>query len=126
MDFILDLSFDSRDTDIEELLQARLFLTATSGSSSVEINGTTTVSAFFYSAHDRAEAIRELSDIEQLEMTIVDRDRVDWLEMYEQSLEPILIGQRFVVAPDAKLIAENDERLRIIVPQEQAFGTGSH
>lgn len=126
MDFILDISFDSRDTDIEELLQSRLFLTASSGSSSVELNGTTTVSAYFYSAAERDAAVAELADIEGLEFRAADRERVDWLDLYEQSLEPLLIGQRFIVAPDARLIDDDETRLRIVVPQEQAFGTGSH
>src|SRR5687768_3953098 len=36
------------------------------------------------------------------------------------------IGERFVVAPDASLIPPDTKRLSIVVPQEQAFGTGSH
>jgi ribosomal protein L11 methyltransferase len=37
----------------------------------------------------------------------------------------MFIGTRFVVAPDAALFPDGD-RLTIVVPQEQAFGTGSH
>ncbi|MEO6260111.1 MAG: 50S ribosomal protein L11 methyltransferase, partial [Thermoanaerobaculia bacterium] len=36
------------------------------------------------------------------------------------------IGERFIVAPDARLIPEHSGRMSLIVPQEQAFGTGSH
>lgn len=59
-------------------------------------------------------------------MLVDDRPRVDWLQRYEQSLEPIFIGERFVVAPDRALIPEDTDRIAIVVPQEQAFGTGSH
>jgi len=36
------------------------------------------------------------------------------------------IGESFIVAPDARLIPAGERRHPIIVPQEQAFGTGSH
>ncbi|HYM61487.1 MAG TPA: 50S ribosomal protein L11 methyltransferase, partial [Thermoanaerobaculia bacterium] len=50
----------------------------------------------------------------------------DWLERYQQSLEPLLIGRSFVVAPEAALIPSDTTRHRLLIPQEQAFGTGSH
>lgn len=59
-------------------------------------------------------------------MRRVERNRVDWLERYQQSLRPLLIGQHFVVAPDSALLPADSGRHRLIVPQEQAFGTGSH
>jgi ribosomal protein L11 methyltransferase len=55
-----------------------------------------------------------------------ERERVDWLDLYQQSLTPLFIGARFVVAPDASLFPEDSDRLTVVVPQEQAFGTGSH
>lgn len=124
-DFILDISFDARDAALEELLQSRLFLTASTGSTSREVNGTTTLSAYFDSPEDRIEAAESLRDLDAIELFETERERVDWLELYQQSLEPLFIGERFVVAPDASLFPQ-DDRLKIIVPQEQAFGTGSH
>src|SRR5206468_10738220 len=44
----------------------------------------------------------------------------------QQSLQPMFIGNRFIVAPDASLIPNDSDRLSLVVPQEQAFGTGSH
>ena len=38
-DFILDISFDARDAALEELVQSRLYLTPSTGSSSSEVNG---------------------------------------------------------------------------------------
>jgi ribosomal protein L11 methyltransferase len=126
-DLLLDLSFDSRDAALEEMVSARLFMTLSTGSTSSEINGTTTVSAWFKSAEDRQAARVMLSDLEDIvEFHEREQERVDWLDRYEQSLEPIPVGARFVVVPDARLIAPDDRRLAIVVPQEQAFGTGSH
>ena len=125
-DFILDISFDARDAALEELVQSRLYLTASTGSSSAEGNGTTTISAYFDDAKERDDAAHELSDIEGIELFATDRERVDWLERYQQSLEPLFIGERFVVAPDAALIPHDTTRHTLVVPQEQAFGTGSH
>lgn len=124
-DYILDLSLDASDATLEELLQSRLFLTASTGSTSREVNGTTTISAYFDTPEDRDAAAEDLRDVPNVELHKTERERVDWLELYQQSLEPLSIGERFVVAPDASLFPD-DDRLKIIVPQEQAFGTGSH
>jgi ribosomal protein L11 methyltransferase len=115
-DFLLVISCD--DPASEEIIQSRLFLTASTGSTSTDDQ----ITAYFDSPADRDFARTLLAEFE---VSDVERERVDWLELYQQSLEPIEIGARFVVAPDVSLI-EDDERLRIIVPQEQAFGTGSH
>jgi ribosomal protein L11 methyltransferase len=114
-DFILAIACAPEHEDI---LQARLFLTGSTGSTSAD----GVIQAWFDSAADRHAASELLRDFD---LTPIDRERVDWLTRYQQSLAPILVGDRFVVAPDAALFPET-ERLRIIVPQEQAFGTGSH
>jgi len=123
IDYILEISFDARDAALEEEVQSRLFLTASTGNSSADSNGTLVIEAYFDTPEDRAAARAVLHDYE---LHDVDRERIDWLDRYEQSLEPLLIGARFIVAPDAKLIPRDTTRLAIIVPQEQAFGTGSH
>lgn len=125
-DFILDISFDASDTALEELVQSRLYLTPSTGSASSEANGTTTISAYFDDADERDEAARALGDIGGIELHPTDRERVDWLDRYQQSLEPLYIGERFIVAPDAALIPRDTSRHALVVPQEQAFGTGSH
>jgi ribosomal protein L11 methyltransferase len=124
-DFILEISFDVRDTALEELVQSRLYLTRSTGSSSIERNGTTILSAYFDGLIDRAEAAANLDDV-PVECSFDERERVDWLDRYQQSLEPLYIGERFIVAPDASLIPRDTTRHALVVPQEQAFGTGSH
>ena len=125
-DFILEISFDVRDAALEEMVQSRLYLTRSTGSSSIEMNGTATISAYFDTAGDRDTAARGMADVEGIELHAADRERVDWLDRYQQSLEPLFIGERFVVAPDSSLIPGGTTRHTLIVPQEQAFGTGSH
>lgn len=125
-DFILEISFDARELALEELIESRLYLTASTGNTSRDLNGTTTIAAYFDSPEERDAAAAELHDIAGIELQTTERERVDWLELYQQSLEPMLIGQRFVVAPDAALFPKNSDRFTIVVPQEQAFGTGSH
>lgn len=125
-DFIVEISFDAANPALEDLVQARLFTTSSSGSSTVEAGGTATVSAYFDSAGERDASMIGLRDIEGIELHAVERERVDWLALYQQSLAPLFIGKRFVVAPDASLIDRDDARLQLVVPQEQAFGTGSH
>ena len=111
-DYILAIAGD------EEAIQARLYLTASSGS----IVAGDVVEAYFDSAEDRDAAAELLADLEPRK---IERERIDWLEHYQQSLTAMEIGQRFLVAPDPSLLGDSS-RLTIVVPQEQAFGTGSH
>jgi ribosomal protein L11 methyltransferase len=124
-DFILDISFDANDAALEELVQSRLYLTRSTGSSSSEANGTNTISAYFDSPDQRDDAARQLADID-LDLHATERERVDWLDRYQQSLEPLFIGEHFIVAPDVNLIPNDTTRHALVIPQEQAFGTGSH
>ncbi len=125
-DFILEISFDACAGSLEDLVQSRLYLTPSAGSSSIESNGTTIISAYFDDAVERDHAARELAEVEGIELHATDRERVDWLDRYQQSLEPLFIGDQFIVAPDAALIPADTQRHALVVPQEQAFGTGSH
>jgi ribosomal protein L11 methyltransferase len=127
IDYILAIASED-----EELVQSRLFLTASTGSTTTADG---VIHAYFDSAADRdaaAELLRGLA-LEKLE-----REREDWLEKYQQSLEPLHIGKRFVIVPDPEMVEDWQSclsveagqaglpLLHLIVPQEQAFGTGSH
>ncbi|HUR83232.1 MAG TPA: 50S ribosomal protein L11 methyltransferase, partial [Thermoanaerobaculia bacterium] len=76
------------------------------------------IEAYFDSAADRAAAVALLSEFS---LQSYENQRQDWLEKYQQSLEPLHVGKRFVIVPDPEMAP-----LTIVVPQEQAFGTGSH
>jgi ribosomal protein L11 methyltransferase len=112
VDHILAIRFD--DPAEEDVILSRLFLTAFTGSTSTPGR----IEAYFDDAGARAAAAELLADYEQ---DSFERPRENWLEKYQQSLEPLFIGKRFVVVPDESLLP-----LTLIVPQEQAFGTGSH
>src|SRR5512145_678749 len=99
IDYILEISYDTKRADVGEIVQARLYLTNSGGSATAERDGRTTISAYFESAADRLAA-REILGGLDIELADGDRKRVDWLERYQQSLEPMEIGQGFVVAPD--------------------------
>jgi ribosomal protein L11 methyltransferase len=118
-DYVLEIHF--QDESLEEAISARLFVTATTGS----VATLSAVDAYFDSPADRDEARRVLAEL-PVTMQPVDRPRVDWLERYQQSLEPLFIGEKFIVAPDVSLLPADPDRLTLVVPQEQAFGTGSH
>ena len=117
IDFILAIEFE--DPADEDVILAQLFLTKSTGSTSTQ----NTIEAYFDSPEDRDAAAELLRDFE---LQKFDRERRDWLELYQQSLQPLFIGARFVVVPDASLLPEDSDRFTLIVPQEQAFGTGSH
>ncbi len=115
-DYLLIIPFESSEQ--EEQIQSQLYLTASTGSTSTE----DAITAYFDSPEARDEAKPLLKDFD---VTEAERERVDWLQLYQQSLEPMEIGRTFIVAPDPALMRDSP-RTKIIVPQEQAFGTGSH
>jgi ribosomal protein L11 methyltransferase len=121
-DYILEILFGTHDSALEESVQSALFLTESTGSTSDD-NG---VYAYFDDAASRDAAMDALREIDGVELRTADRERQNWLELYQQSLQAMEIGDRFIVAPDASLIPGDTERLALVVPQEQAFGTGSH
>lgn len=123
IDYIAEVSYDASDAAAEERLQSLLFVSAASGSFSVEANGTATLSAYFDSPDERTAFVEEIAD--DVEVRLVDRERIDWLATYQQSLHALPIGSQFMVAPDRSLLA-GDRPLELEIPQEQAFGTGSH
>ena len=62
-DFILEVHFDARDTALEEEVQSVLYLTRSTGNSSIERNGKTILSAYFDDLTDRDEAAANLDDV---------------------------------------------------------------
>jgi ribosomal protein L11 methyltransferase len=104
-------------TDDDEFIQGQLYLTASTGN----IREGDRVIAFFDSAADRDEAAKLFAHAQK-----TDRPQTNWLVHYQQSLKPIYVGDSFVVAPDRALIPPSTDRHALVIPQEQAFGTGSH
>lgn len=125
MDYILEISY-SPAPELDDRVEGILFLTSCAGSQIGEREGATIVSCYFATREDRAGARGMLEGVEGLGLEDHDRERLDWLELYRQSLEPIFIGARFVVVPDPSLVPPDSDRIPIVIPQERAFGTGSH
>lgn len=115
VDYILRIAFDP---ELEDVIEGRLFLTRSTGNQLVQPG---IIEAYFDSARDRDEAAALFDDAIGSE-----RPRADWLQLYQQSLQPLFIGKSFVVAPDPSLIPPDSDRHALVIPQEQAFGTGSH
>ncbi len=126
MDYILEITIPSGNPPLEDHIRGLLFLSASTGDILIEDDWFHVISAFFDSVEDRAAFLAEISRVDGVELRLVDQPRQDWLELYQQSLEPMFIGKRFVVAPERSLIEEVGDRIAIVIPQERAFGTGSH
>ena len=118
-EYILEISCPS---DLEETVYGLLFLTASTGSAT---NADGSIAAYFVTADDREHAASLLRDL-PVALRSVERERADWLQLYQQSLQPLFIGRSFVVAPETSLIPAGTTRHALIIPQAQAFGTGSH
>jgi ribosomal protein L11 methyltransferase len=115
IDYILQISFDP---ELEDVVAGRLFLTRSTGNVLVDPD---TIEAYFDSAADRDAAASFFENARA-----IDRPRVDWLQLYQQSLQPLFVGGSFVIAPDMALIPPDTPRYSLIIPQEEAFGTGWH
>ena len=115
-DYILQISFDP---ELEDVVQGRLFLTRSTGSVSIQPG---VISAYFETVADRDAAAAMFAG---MNVRREERPHVDWLQLYQQSLQPLVIGRSFVIAPDATLIPAVEKHV-LVIPQEQAFGTGSH
>jgi ribosomal protein L11 methyltransferase len=126
MHFVLDISYPPGRADLEDRVEGILFLATSLGSEIGERAGMTLVSCWFDTEMKRDDARAMLEGVEGLELESSAREPKDWLELYKQSLEPLFIGSRFVVAPAADLIPPGSDRIGIVIPQERAFGTGSH
>jgi ribosomal protein L11 methyltransferase len=50
----------------------------------------------------------------------------DWLGEWKKNWQPVLVGQRFLIAPPWSEIAEREERIVIRIEPGMAFGTGTH
>jgi len=115
-DFLLLISYPP---ELEEVVFGRLFLTRSRGNVLGEV-----LSAYFENAADRDAAADSLRDL-PVTLRLEEREPVDWLANYHQSLTSLFIGNSFEVAPEASLL-KSERPHRLVVPQAQAFGTGSH
>ena len=126
MHYVLDISYPPGRADLEDRVEGILFLTTSLGSEIGERAGLTLVSCWFATEEERDGARAMLEGVEGLELESSAREPEDWLALYKQSLEPLFIGRRFVVVPAPDLIPPATDRIAIVIPQERAFGTGSH
>ncbi len=118
-DYILEISCSA---DVEDVVQGRLYLTPSIGADTSDDG---VIRAYFQTAAERDDAAEALRDLPVV-LRRDERPHVDWLQLYQQSLQPIFIGRSFVVAPEAALIPGTTERHALTIPQESAYGTGSH
>ncbi|MBW3670802.1 MAG: 50S ribosomal protein L11 methyltransferase [Acidobacteria bacterium] len=126
-DWLLRISYPSGRRDLDDLAERILFLSCSAGSSIEEHESRTVVRLYFTSRNLRDEALTMVpAGLEGLETVAEQTEKIDWLDYYEHSLEPIEIGRRWLVVPDRRLLPDDTKRMPIVIPQEHAFGTGSH
>lgn len=126
MDYLLEVTFSVDDAHASEAVEIVTFLSDSTGSHLVQSGRQALARLFFESRDARAQAVRMIRESSGLVLREVDQPSTDWLDHYQQSLEPIVIGDRFVVAPDPVILPSDSRRFRLVIPQERAFGTGSH
>ncbi len=126
-DWLLRISYPAGRLEYDDLVERILFLSCSAGSSIDQVDDLTTVRLYFTSRELRDDAIAMFpGDLAEMEIVPEEAEKIDWLEYYEHSLEPIEIGRTWVVVPDRRLLPEDSGRKPLVIPQEHAFGTGSH
>ncbi|MBI2213355.1 MAG: 50S ribosomal protein L11 methyltransferase [Acidobacteria bacterium] len=124
-DPVLEIAVPGDDEERLDAVAAHLYAAGSTGSAHELTGDGTLVVAWFPEEASIAPAAEMLAALDGVIVRRSTRPRVDWLAHYEDSLVAMEIGERFVVAPRSDLI-EPGSRLPIVIPQEQAFGTGSH
>ncbi|HXI13538.1 MAG TPA: 50S ribosomal protein L11 methyltransferase [Thermoanaerobaculia bacterium] len=124
-DFELEVRYGT-GLDVEDELETILYGIGSIGSYVEEGPAGSTAHYFFSDESSRAAGLVALRRLPAVTVSAVDNERIDWLDLYEQSLTAIEVGHRFVVAPDERLITPSSDRIALVIPQERAFGTGSH
>lgn len=126
MELILEIRYPAHRRDVDDRVEAMLFLSPCTGSAIDEEGGDTVVRCYYPDAESRERGRLLLGSIPGVTIREIDEPAVDWLDRYVHSLEPVLIGSRFIVAPDASCLPPDGDRIAIVIPQERAFGTGTH
>ena len=75
-----------------------------------------------------AEALRayNLSSSSVKEIKVRGVADEDWLGEWKKSWQPVVVGERFIIAPPWAEIPENQNRIVIRIEPGMAFGTGTH
>jgi ribosomal protein L11 methyltransferase len=99
------------------------------------VQGLLQVTAYFDEAPDRervrielAEALRiySLPSSAVREMEFREVADQDWLEEWKKNLQPVEVGERFLIAPPWSQIEDDRGRIVIRIEPGMAFGTGTH
>ncbi|HVG18461.1 MAG TPA: 50S ribosomal protein L11 methyltransferase [Blastocatellia bacterium] len=119
----------------EEFAISALFDLGTTGVVTLEESADTTkLGAYFDERADAEEVARsveaEFARAEQggslLGISISPVPDQDWMQKWKEGFEPVVVGQRLVVAPSWKLPRETGARVVIQIDPGMAFGTGTH
>jgi ribosomal protein L11 methyltransferase len=108
----IDCTQDTRDVLIAELWDR--------GSTGIVELDSGALRAYF---DDEFEA-RRLA--EQFDTILSIPEEIDWVAQSRESLQPMLVGDRFFLVPEWRDDRAPEGRLRIVVNNGQAFGTGRH
>lgn len=71
-----------------------------------------------------AERIRYISANAAISVDVM--DKINWNEEWEKSVQPIEIGNKFVVKPSWASYLPRDERIILHIDPKMSFGTGYH
>jgi ribosomal protein L11 methyltransferase len=117
--------------EAEEITSQALFELGTTGIVTLEESSARVrLGAYFDGKADAGKIIRELREkipgdcVSEISASEVPDQ--DWMEKWKEGFEPVLIGERLMIAPSWKLPAGAGVRRVVRVDPGMAFGTGTH
>jgi ribosomal protein L11 methyltransferase len=70
--------------------------------------------------------LRSLEKENKVEFVVKELQEENWNEIWEKSIEPIEVGEKFVIKPTWKSYDKKSDRIVIQIDPKMSFGTGFH
>lgn len=121
--------------DAEEFASCLLFDAGTSGIITLEEHPASVKLGAYFSEQAEIEAVAERVQAgfghagrgrDLLAISVAEVPDQDWMQKWKEGFEPVIIGERLIVAPSWKLPGASEERAVIQIDPGMAFGTGTH
>src|SRR5215216_1781863 len=121
--------------EAEEFASSALFDLGTTGIITLEESEDSIKLGAYFDDRSNAEEIARAVEAEfalrglgnqLLGISISSVPEQDWMQKWKEGFEPVIIGNRLIVAPSWKLPRESEGRAVVQIDPGMAFGTGTH
>jgi ribosomal protein L11 methyltransferase len=121
--------------EAEEPVSTVLWDAGTVGISSTLATDPVTLTAYFADRPDVDQVSRKIEtfltmlNVPSTHLMNIEEEQLvqqDWLHQWKEGYHPIVVGERFIIAPSWEKPRDPDDRIVIEIDPGMAFGTGTH